>query len=667
MAGMDWLQIARDAYSASTRYFDASIRPEIEAGMRQFQGIHPAGSKYHSDAYRHKSRLFRPKTRAMVRKNEATAAEALFSTLDVLNVQGEDKNNPMQVAGALAMKAAMQYRLTKSIPWYLITLAAYQEAQVAGVVLSHQYWDYDARRKIDQPCVEMIPGENMRLDAAASWHDPINTSPYLIHLLPMYVMDVQARMTTEGSAMQPKWRSLSESEIRKAVKPYGDSTRLLREGQRTDSKDQESPITAFSVAWVHRNIVRHRGEDYVFHTMGTEAMLDEPRPLSEWIWHGKRPYVMGVASIEAFKLYPTSPARMNRDMQAEINEVANQRIDNVKLAMNKRWLVARNKQVDTRSLIRNVANSVTFVQDIEKDVAALDVPDVTSSSYQEQDRLNLDFDDLSGAFSSSSVQSNRRLNETVGGMNILTNNANQVSGYQLQTFVKTWVEPVLRQLTLLEAAYETDERVLALAGQSAQMVHQGVDAAVDELLAQELTLTVSVGISVTNPQEQVQQFVAVMTAIKEILMDGVLQNNGMKVSEFIKEIMGKLGYDDGSRFFDTNVEDPRIAQMQQTIDQLQAALDAKVDPRLLQAQVDKIYAEIEKMRVDAMKLGTDSAAAAVTAAETVAAVPETGAIADDILASAMSGAPYELDDVAPESGVERESAMKPEPMGAESE
>jgi len=52
--------------------------------------------------------------------------------------------------------------------------------------------------------------------------------------------------------------------------------------------------------------------------------------------------------------------------------------------------------------------------------------DVTVRSQAEQDRLNLDFDDVAGAFSGSSVQSNRNLNETVGGMNILTASANKV-------------------------------------------------------------------------------------------------------------------------------------------------------------------------------------------------------------------------------------------------
>ena len=99
-AATNYLALAREAYSTSTTFFDSSIRPQIEAAIRQFQGVHPNGSKYHSETYKHKSRLFRPKTRAMVRKNEAVAAEAFFSTQDVVSVSAQDDSDKMQQASA---------------------------------------------------------------------------------------------------------------------------------------------------------------------------------------------------------------------------------------------------------------------------------------------------------------------------------------------------------------------------------------------------------------------------------------------------------------------------------------------------------------------------------------------------------------------------------------
>jgi hypothetical protein len=641
-ADHDWIALARDAYTASSAYFDASVRHQIEADLRQAQGQHPSGSKYLADPNKGRSKLFRPKTRATIRKNEASAAEAFFSTNDVVAVSAQNDNDEVQVASAAVMGELLQHRLTKSIPWFLTLVGAYQDAQTVGMVASYQYWEYNERKKIDRPAVRLIPIENLRFDPGASWTDPVGTSPYLVELIPMYVAAVKARMrSVDQKTGEPKWKALSEAVIMSATKTYGDTIRTQREGQRTDSKYQAQANNNFSIVWVHKNIIEVDEVDYVYYTLGTEHMLSDPRPLSEAYFHGRRPYVIGSCIIETHKLYPTSLPNLTKDTQAEINEVANQRIDNVKLAMNKRYFARRNKQVDIRSVTRNVPGSVTLMNDTD-DVKVVEFNDVTASSYKEQEVLNLDFDDVAGAFSGSSVQSNRKLNETVGGMQMLGTNANQVAGYQLRTFVETWVEPVLRQIVLLEQHYETDEALLALCGEAAQLAQRfGIDAVTDEMLMNEFSLSVNVGMGATNPADQVQQFISGMTALRDMLADGSLMKLGLNVQEVIKELFGKLGYKDGKRFFQFDEQDPQMAQMQATIDELQQALAAKIDPKLVEASVRKIDAEIISMGVrdkvaaaDAVKKGSEAQFSAMQTAEVIAAVPAVAPVADELMKAA---------------------------------
>lgn len=636
------LQLAKDAYSASTTYFDASIRKQVESDIRQFQGQHPLGSKYLSDGYRARSRLFRPKTRSAVRKHEAVAAEAFFSTRDVVSVEPQDESDEMQSAGAELMQELLQYRLTKTIPWFLTLMGAYQEAQVVGIVCSHQHWCYDKVKGRDEPAIELRPIENFRFDPGASWIDPVNTSPYLIDMIPMYVKDVQARMKAKDPKTgEAKWKTVDDAALLKAVRGYSDSIRLTREQGRTDSKENVNAVKAYNIVWVHKNIIEHAGEDYCFYTLGDIDILSEPEPLDEIYWHGKRPYVIGYSVVEAHKNYPGGPVHITRDVQGEINELANSRIDNLKLALNKRYLVSRGKQVDLRSLTRNIAGSVTLVNDIEKDVKELAFSDVTASAYREQENLNLDFDEASGNFSQGSVQSNRRMNETVGGMQLLTTDANQVSGYQLRTFVETWVEPVLRQLVLLEQHYETDDVVLGIAGKRSKMFERfGGDDMIDTLLAQELTLSVSVGMGATNPQEKVNRFLTAMQSLNSILSDSALVQAGLKVGEVVKEVFGNLGYRDGSRFFDME-DDPRVTQLMTMVQQLQQQLAQKEPPELIEAKVREIDANVALIQSKskasdalAVKTGVDASYSAMQAAEVVAAVPQVAQPADIIMQAA---------------------------------
>jgi hypothetical protein len=92
------LQVARDAYKSSTTYFDGNFRKQMEDALRMFQSKHPLDSKYNSDAYKYRSKLFRPKTRSVIRKNEAAAATAYFSNIDVVNVAPANEKDPQQVA-----------------------------------------------------------------------------------------------------------------------------------------------------------------------------------------------------------------------------------------------------------------------------------------------------------------------------------------------------------------------------------------------------------------------------------------------------------------------------------------------------------------------------------------------------------------------------------------
>lgn len=78
----DWLARAREGYEQSSDYFDEHYRQQQEKNVANFMSRHPKGSKYHSEAYRSRSRLFRPKTRSAIRGAEANLADAMFATLD---------------------------------------------------------------------------------------------------------------------------------------------------------------------------------------------------------------------------------------------------------------------------------------------------------------------------------------------------------------------------------------------------------------------------------------------------------------------------------------------------------------------------------------------------------------------------------------------------------
>jgi hypothetical protein len=621
---LDWLTLARESYLFSTTYLDTNHRKRWEDSIRAFNSQHAQDSKYTSAAYAKRSNIYRPKLRSIERKNEAAAASAFFSNSDIVDIQAENQADPIERASAEVNKALLQYRLEKTVKWFQTLLGAFQDAQKVGACVARVYWEYEedhrGRTKKDHPRVDLIPLENFRIDPAADWHDPVNTSPYVIHLMPMYVCDVREKMNRpDPKTGRPEWKSASDSLLRAAAQTMPDSTRIIREKNREDPYDTENrPVADYSVVWIQRHIHRRNGVDWEFYTLGDQCILTDPQPLEVSTWHGQRDYVLGCCILETHVSLPPSLHEIGKQLFEEINEVTNQRLDNVKFVLNKKWVVKRNKNVDTYGLTRNVPGGVVTADDPEGDIRELTWPDVTSSSFQEHDRLNSEADELMGNFNPANVQSMGKLSDTVHGAQMMTAPASLLTEYLLRTFVETWVLPVLRMMVKLEQHYETDEVILALAGQKAKIYQRyGINGVTDSLLNHELTIRVNVGMGATDPATKMMKFIAANNAYIAMVK---AQVPGMNLQEVAKEIYGHAGYQDGTRF--TTIDNPQVADLMQKLQQAMQfiqQLGKQLNDKTMEQQTKIEVAKINKeAKIESRPSGLDPMQAHVLKAHEVA-------------------------------------------------
>lgn len=627
------IRLSRDAYESGKHWFDSSVREQLERNLRAFNNKHPLGSKYWTEQYRKKSKIYRPKTRSMIRKQAAAAAVAFFSSSDVLHCSPiNDADEEQSLAAELHMALA-QFRLERpEMHWFQTVIGALTDASTNGIVISKQDWKLTTKEKVyqelyldeqgfeyeqyvreneileDRPRCKIIPVENFIFDPACDWRDPVATSPYLIELIPMYVQDIlelgQRRNPLTG---QTYYRSLPRGMVAAAIHQDWDSVRKAREGERLDKYDNDTEVRAHQSVWVHKHTMSINGQDYCWDTLGTEIVLSDAQPIEEVYLTGKRPYVVGFCNIEPHKSYPAGTPELIDGLQEEANDIANLRLDNVKLALNKRYYAKRGAGIDVRSLIRNVAGSVTFMNNPDSDVKTVETRDVTNSSYAEQDRLNLDMDDLIGDFSAGTVQANRQMNETVGGMRMLEANMSPLKEMTIRTFAETWMEPVLRQLIELEAVYETDETLLLTSAH--QIGLDNVDDAL-KIIAQPIKVKVNVGFDATDPQRRVQKLAFGLQTIATFAPQVAQKADP---GEIVKEIMGALGYKDGVRFFPQLGRDQppmEIQQLQEQVQMLtqiieterhkaQAKSEGKVMEIHAQGQID---AAKEQMRIEAQMI-----------------------------------------------------------------
>ncbi len=632
------VRLGREAAESSTSWLNASRRAAWNNSSRAFQSLHPQGSKYISSSYKHRSTLYRPKTRAMVRRDEAATAAAFFANEDVVSISAANDDDPKQMAGAELQKALLQYRLTTppsegGIPWFLTLLGARQDCDVYGICAAEIYWRYEEKslgvekrlvlgddgmlqtdangslkqeqfetfEKIaDHPCIDLIAPENIRFDPGADWRDPVNSSPYVQRLIPMYIDDIREKMDDGG------WLRIPESMLRGSTDSDDDVTRRTRETGRVPGKDSDSyKPTSFTTVWVRSMAVRWKGIDWFYYALNSNGQLmTRPRPLEEVHLHGRRPWVCGQVVLETHRTYPSGKVELVRDLQRATNDDLNLRFDNIKLNLNPRQFVRAGIGADQADLTSFIPGKTIIVNSkpgasMQTDIVWDRPPPMGPEAYNEQDRLNLDFDEMTGAFSNSSVQSSEINQQSATGMHLMTGEASSLTEYELRLFGETFAEPVLRQLLLLERAYETDEVILELCGKRAQLAQKfGVDGITDELLDMEVTTRVNVGIGATNPAMKLRNFIMGAEALGK--MYGPTLAQGTNFEEVSKEVFSLLGYKDGQRFFKPDF-DPRVAQLQQQLTQLQSKQHGSAapisDPQELQISQIRAQATIEQQRL----------------------------------------------------------------------
>lgn len=577
-----WLiERAQQIYTQSTDYLDANITSIWETNLSHFNNQHAATSRFRRNNYK-RSSVFRPKTRANTKNQEANLAAAAFSTLELVDIQPKVKSNQQQVISSKITKSLLQHRLSTTMPWFLTVMGAYQDTKNYGVCITHQYWSYKEDTDIvqafdenNEPVVEVdekgvahpmgqervivrddsmhcnnVPPENFRFDPMCDWRDPVNTSPYLVYLMPIYANEALEMMETfDGKTGRPTWNKYSLSELLATRRQDHDRTRQAREGNNRVDPAGEQSGNGYTTVWAHMNIIRVNGEDMVFWTMGTELLLTDLMRVSEVFPHllpGQRPFTLGFANIETHKNYPAGDNELASPLQFEINEVANQRLDNVKLALNKRYFVKRGAQVDLDALIRNVPGGGVMMNDPEKDIKTVDTRDVTASSYREQQELSMEMDQLVGGFNPTGGQQQGQAQHSNGQTEQAAGSAGAVQDYAIKIFMETWMEPCLRQLVQLIQMYETDSTLLAIAAEETGLMERyGQDEITDSMLQQMLTVTVNVGLGNTDPVKRIEKLVFGVTKSAEL--PGMAER--LKSSAVSDEIFGAMGYKDSSRFF----------------------------------------------------------------------------------------------------------------------
>jgi hypothetical protein len=289
-------------------------------------------------------------------------------------------------------------------------------------------------------------------------------------------------------------------------------------------------------------------------------------------------------------------------MQQEINDQVNLRLDHMKQGVTPKMQIRRGRKVDVQQAMRQGPNGVIMVDEIG-DVEYLEPPDTPQSAFVENNYLNQDFDDLSGAFNPvGTEQSNAGASETFGGLSLLANGSATMGEFSLSILVETWVAPVLAQVLKLEEFYESDATVLEICGERAKLFEKfGLDVVTDQMLIAETTLNIKAGVGAANhPLEKLQKFQMAMGTLTQIftpfIQSGKMQWPAPRAKEIMDFAFGAVSIPEGAERFFSNTD---------TIDQPMPPQQPPPDPKA-QAMMQANQVKAQDVQVKAQKAQLDA-------------------------------------------------------------
>lgn len=286
-----------------------------------------------------------------------------------------------------------------------------RQALIYGTAIGKTFWDYTAKKRTRQvPVFEMVVDEYYReTPQQTGWeeeeYDRIIMDDPNFEVVPIYDFYVDPAATSIEDArfcIQKKLMTRKQIEELEDNGVYKIPDDLPQQGSgqgddakqidldRTNARD-ENPTTngidsKFEILeyWEDNRVIVVADRQYI--------LRDEKNPYD----HKRIPYIAAPFSPLPFEFYGIGIPMIMGDLQDILNDLANSRLENIKLSINKMWL-RRPGSVADDQLKTRPGGVIDVNGDLNNSIRPLEFPDVTGSSYREQQEILNAIQNVTGA------------------------------------------------------------------------------------------------------------------------------------------------------------------------------------------------------------------------------------------------------------------------------
>jgi hypothetical protein len=410
-----------------------------------YRGVFDQGEQ----AYRGRANLFVPYVYATI---ETIMPRLVGSRPKVQAIPREPKDIPQAdvVTKLLEYQWDMMDMKSKLKDWV-------RQALMYGVGVVKLTWSFKGQFgqvEEDQPKAEIVDLFDFFIDPDAS---SLETADYVIHRTYRHLNELKDN---------PNYNVPRELEAQVTSDQYKVQRDAIMGLSKPNDKDKKK--VELLEYWGKYDINRDGIDEECLIVMAnrTHVIRVEENPYD----HSKKPFIAIQDTQLPQEFWAIGEIEPLSSLQYELNDVRNQRMDNVTLILNRMWKVAKGADVDEADLVSQ-AGGIVHAGDING-IEVIETPDVTSSAYNEETLIKNDMQQASGVtdytkgMGGSNVRGQQGMgNETATGIMLLQEAGNARFRYKLDN-----IEDALRefgkQLISLDQQFIDTQQVVRIVGES---------------------------------------------------------------------------------------------------------------------------------------------------------------------------------------------------------
>ena len=166
---------------------------------------------------------------------------------------------------------------------------------------------------------------------------------------------------------------------------------------------------------------------------------------------GMRPFVVAKNYLDPGEFYGIGDISPIKDVQYEMNEIENSDMDNIKLAMNKMWLVGGTAGVDISNMVSYPGNVITANDPSQ--ITPLEHKPGDHGAAKKLEHLKGIIDGSAGVFDYTKGANTPGMTDTVGGITSLIQEANARFSYKIKVLQMTAIKGFAEKLFHLDQMF----------------------------------------------------------------------------------------------------------------------------------------------------------------------------------------------------------------------